>query len=441
MTTTPNPRPRPTTPRSRPGITTGPRLHDTAGPRLHDAAGQHPHDAAGRRPLDTAGLRADGTAGTRPDDAERAAPRSLRILLLLGTLTSLISAALGIRWLMAPDAALFTASATPPPLLELIGAGPLYTLQIVVALLGAVVGVVGLSRRPGPALAVVGGLQVALFGLGFASFMTLAQTGYLIALSMPILLSAVGVLLVLHGGRARWVVGVPLLALLILGAVAGAGTIAHLVSMILPSLLATGPLIVATAHFVVAGALWAAISLLALRDTGTLRALGAWTVRRRRILTLIAACGPLPYALLRLTWLTPWPLLGGEMAAGDPSVRVWGLALSTGAWLGVLLTIGLIRPWGEVFPRWFPAVGGRPVPVAFAAIPGFTVAALLCFAAVPVMLSASALGLATALEFALVFPCWLWGPALALAVWGYVGHRRSTIDPRAGGPASARMGA
>jgi hypothetical protein len=31
-----------------------------------------------------------------------------------------------------------------------------------------------------------------------------------------------------------------------------------------------------------------------------------------------------------------------------------------------LLTVGLIRPWGEVFPRWLPALGGRRVAVAFA---------------------------------------------------------------------------
>ncbi|GAB4001042.1 hypothetical protein GCM10029992_35160 [Glycomyces albus] len=31
-----------------------------------------------------------------------------------------------------------------------------------------------------------------------------------------------------------------------------------------------------------------------------------------------------------------------------------------------LLTIGLIRPWGEVLPRWIPGLGGRRVPVGFA---------------------------------------------------------------------------
>jgi len=38
-----------------------------------------------------------------------------------------------------------------------------------------------------------------------------------------------------------------------------------------------------------------------------------------------------------------------------PSVQL-GLAL---------LTIGLIRPWGEVFPRWLPALGRQRAPVAF----------------------------------------------------------------------------
>lgn len=44
------------------------------------------------------------------------------------------------------------------------------------------------------------------------------------------------------------------------------------------------------------------------------------------------------------------------LVAGLPSVQL-GLAL---------LTIGLIRPWGEVLPRWLPFVGGRGVPVRFA---------------------------------------------------------------------------
>ena len=34
-----------------------------------------------------------------------------------------------------------------------------------------------------------------------------------------------------------------------------------------------------------------------------------------------------------------------------------------------LLTLGLVKPWGEVVPRWVPALGGRRVPPAAAVVP------------------------------------------------------------------------
>ncbi|MBP2409144.1 hypothetical protein [Brachybacterium fresconis] len=372
--------------------------------------------------------------------------RPLRLLLLLATLSSLISAGLGIRWLLAPDTSALTAMAIPPPLLTLIGPGPMYAAQMVVALLGVATGAALLAVHEVPGriarlVAVVGAAQVLLFGLGFASFTTLAGTGYLLALVVPVIVVACGIALLRGGGPARRAVGAGILLLLVLGLVVGREVVGHVAGSILPVLLADAAQLLVTAHVLVEGAVWAAVVVLALRTSGTVGRVGDWTRRHRRALTLLAACGPLPYALARLTWLTPWPVLGGSAAEMDVTTRVWGLMLSTGAWLGVLLTIGLIRPWGETFPRWFPAVGGRPVPIATAAIPGFTVAALLCFAAVPVVLSAATIGPVAALAFALAFPCWFWGPMLALAVWGYIGHRRSTIDPRAGDRSRSRMGA
>jgi hypothetical protein len=93
-------------------------------------------------------------------------------------------------------------------------------------------------------------------------------------------------------------------------------------------------------------------------------------VRHRRRLTIVAALGPVPYALARATWLTPWPQFGGPVEDMPPEVRLWGLLLGGAAALGAVLTIGLIRPWGEVFPRWMPGLAGRPVPIRAAAVSG-----------------------------------------------------------------------
>src|SRR5690606_498746 len=44
------------------------------------------------------------------------------------------------------------------------------------------------------------------------------------------------------------------------------------------------------------------------------------------------------------------PGLGSVLYMSSLSIVSVGLAL---------LTLGLVRPWGEVFPRWIPGVGGR----------------------------------------------------------------------------------
>jgi hypothetical protein len=47
--------------------------------------------------------------------------------------------------------------------------------------------------------------------------------------------------------------------------------------------------------------------------------------------------------------------------------RIYLLAVLPSLQLGLaLLTVGLIRPWGEVFRRWLPVLGGRRVAVAVA---------------------------------------------------------------------------
>lgn len=79
-------------------------------------------------------------------------------------------------------------------------------------------------------------------------------------------------------------------------------------------------------------------------------------------------------------------VVGGLVTGDQPCIRtdvplgekLYILAVLPSVQLGLaLLTIGLIRPWGEVFPRWLPVVGGRRVPVTFAVGAATTGAVLL----------------------------------------------------------------
>src|SRR5699024_5414083 len=63
-------------------------------------------------------------------------------------------------------------------------------------------------------------------------------------------------------------------------------------------------------------ALWLVLTVRAVRGASWVAAVTSWLVRHRRPITVLAAIGPLPYALLRLTWLTPWPI-GMPGDAGD----------------------------------------------------------------------------------------------------------------------------
>jgi hypothetical protein len=344
--------------------------------------------------------------------------------LLLGALVAgLLAAVLGASWFLAPRAELFGGPPEASPLEQLLGPAGSGAALAIAALLAVATALAALARSlPRPALRAVAVLQVLVAGIGMGSFSTLSTAGYLLALAMPLVIALLVVQVMRRYPRARLGTGLAVALAATVGATALRPALAELAGYMAPALIADLPAIAATLLLVAVGALWAAIAALSLRADGGARRATAWVARHRVLFTVLAACGPLPYALLRLTWLTPWPLLAPE--ALDLSTRVWGLALSTGSWLGVVLTLGLIRPWGEVFPRWMPVLAGREVPIAAAAVPGGVVAALMSFAALPMLIGVPGLPVTTVLSFAVIFPCWLWGPALGLAVWGYVGHRR-----------------
>src|SRR5699024_5246569 len=77
--------------------------------------------------------------------------RSARLLLVLAAVSSLVSAVLGVCWLLGPAGSPLGHMAAPPPLLDLLGPGPLYGAQVMVALLGAATGAALLAMGAVPA--------------------------------------------------------------------------------------------------------------------------------------------------------------------------------------------------------------------------------------------------------------------------------------------------
>jgi hypothetical protein len=274
-------------------------------------------------------------------------------------------------------------------------------------------------------------VQLLVFGVAVQGIGAIALAGYLLAFLLPVALVLLAVQVVRRYPRLRAMVALAVLAAGLWGvttetfrpdrlrqlgtnlATGFAGAYGELLPILLFTALAAG---------------WAVLVATTLRRTPLAARMTDWVVRHRRVLTVVAALGPVPYALARATWLTPWPQFAGPVQAMTPEIRLWGLLLGGAATLGAVLTVGLIRPWGEVFPRWMPGLAGRPVPVRVAAVPGGIVATLVTLAAAP-MLVAMLAGDLTAGEkvmSVLLFPFSVWGPALGLAVWGYVAHRART---------------
>ena len=100
---------------------------------------------------------------------------------------------------------------------------------------------------------------------------------------------------------------------------------------------------------------------------------GTWAVA-------VAVVVPLMYAITRWAWALGFPLgLTEKFYREGQAVGLWwrGAALATLAIGGAVLTIGLVRPWGEVFPRWIPFVAGRRVPHALVVVPATFVAVIV----------------------------------------------------------------
>ncbi|MBC2879222.1 MULTISPECIES: hypothetical protein [Streptomyces] len=114
----------------------------------------------------------------------------------------------------------------------------------------------------------------------------------------------------------------------------------------------------------------------------------------------------------------------------------WGslylVALSLVSEALALLALGLVREWGEVWPRWVPVLRGRPVPVVLAtALAGFGALGTTVYGVLFVVTAANADLEATVWGWWLLnvvyAPLLLWGPLLAAVTVHY--YRRRTAGP------------
>ncbi|MFI5588745.1 hypothetical protein ACIA5G_27080 [Amycolatopsis sp. NPDC051758] len=91
-----------------------------------------------------------------------------------------------------------------------------------------------------------------------------------------------------------------------------------------------------------------------------------------------------------------------------------------------LLTLGLVRPWGERVPRWLPLLGGRRVTPFAAIVPaalGSVALALIWAYAFRAFPDIEGLRFAEPARHVLVVACYLplllWAPLLAAVTWAY----------------------
>ncbi|MFF0745709.1 hypothetical protein ACFYVL_35485 [Streptomyces sp. NPDC004111] len=126
--------------------------------------------------------------------------------------------------------------------------------------------------------------------------------------------------------------------------------------------------------------------------------------------------------------------LGPGGFPGSGSFYLVGLSLV--AELVALLTLGLVRRWGEVLPRWVPWLGGRTIPTAAAMVPALAGALVVTLVTVLGALEWNAVdnmgapeapeGFKYGLMTAAYVPLLAWGPLLFVVAVAYGRRRRRT---------------
>jgi hypothetical protein len=375
---------------------------------------------------------ASNETGRQPVDRNAPRDRVTRALASSAVVASAAMAGLGLVWLLASGLNPFGNGEMLSLVSNVLAPAAVAVIALVLGLAGvALAALLALGRSPSRAgLAGLGAAALALAtGLALGSMGIIAFAGYLFGSAAVVAGIVTITVMLVRTPRLGLVLLAGLIALVATSVWLAGLTVDGVVEFATAfgvALAAEAPNVAVAAVVVAATLVWVAIAVSVLRSAPGGQRFEAWLVRHRRILTILAALGPVPYAIARMSWLTPWPLFGPIADDLPPSMLATGLMLGAGAAAASMLTLGLILPWGRVFPGWMPRIGGRRVPVAAAVAPGSIAAGVICISAAPMFVTivGSPGAPADALLVNLVLPLWFWGPMLALAVWSYAAWRR-----------------
>ncbi|MBB6733957.1 hypothetical protein H7C18_23820 [Cohnella sp. CBP 2801] len=171
------------------------------------------------------------------------------------------------------------------------------------------------------------------------------------------------------------------------------------------------------------------------RRSGASRETVAETAARwGRRATYVAIGSPVYYDATRIAWLFRIPLgISREMLDDLWSTGgVWaGMGLALVSLTGTVLMHGLIRPWGEIFPRWVPFWAGKRVPPALAIVPAALASVMIAVTGIQVagqfLFEPAIVGLGWGASTPLLLLP-VWGVALGIATIAYYYRRRGRCE-------------
>ncbi|WP_229750461.1 hypothetical protein [Paenibacillus nasutitermitis] len=134
---------------------------------------------------------------------------------------------------------------------------------------------------------------------------------------------------------------------------------------------------------------------------------------------------PFAYSIMRWLWALGIPFgIDQEALRSLHETGLWlaGAALASIGACGGLLTLGLIKRWGEIFPRWMIGLSGKPVPLALAIVPASIVAVFITTCGLTVIHMHAKNGFGLLLDPMAWWP--IWGIALGTGTLAYYYRRR-----------------